>query len=226
MSTEFSFDQYSNESLPDLSSKLVAHVREARRGGDSAFILAAAKAAADMIEKRAGACSTQEQRAALGLVQRFTYNAAADCWPGWSAAVPEIDERTVAGGLEMARRSASLAVRLGLGQGQQATAMWLIGAFELAFGRYAAATSLFSTSQQYFIAAGATGPALLAEGYIAVVERLTSAPDLDESNLEGIYKKIAAGGFEEGTAWIDQLRTALKVFSIRKSLAQSEAGNL
>jgi hypothetical protein len=45
----------------------------------------AADAAADEIEQLAGERLDDAERQALTAVRRFTFNAAADCWPGWRA---------------------------------------------------------------------------------------------------------------------------------------------
>jgi hypothetical protein len=214
MPTDSSFEQAATESLPDLSLRLVNQVKEARRGGDPATILATAVAAAEMIEERAGECLNDEQRSALAAAQRFTYNAAADCWPGWSLTAPAVDELTLERARETSRRSAQLVERLGLGRVQRGTAAWLCGAFELALGRFADAATLFTVSQQHFTAAEAPGPALLSAGYIAIVAQLAPGPRTGGVNLEEICARIAAGGFQEGAAWIEQLRTAFQVFTM------------
>jgi len=116
----------------------------------------------------------------------------------------------------MSRRSARLVERLGLGHVQQGTATWLSGAFELALRRFAEATALFSTAQQHFTAANAFAPALLTEGYIAIVEQLAPGPTRGGSDLDQICARIDAGNFEESAAFIEQLRTASKVFTSRK----------
>ena len=213
MSTDVTFERAATETLPDLTVRLVNHVKEARRGGDPATILTAASTAADMIEQRAGECLNDEQRAALAAAQKFTYNAAADCWPGWSVTAAAVDEPTLIRALEMSRRSARLVERLGLGRVQQGTAAWLTGALELALGRFADAIAIFAIAQKDFTAGEAPGPALLTEGYIAIVEQLAKGSASDGADLEKICSKIAAGGFKEGAAWIEQLRTAAKVFT-------------
>ena len=59
-------------------------VKELRSAGDPVALLAAAKAAADEIEHRVGERWDDAQRQSLIAVKRMTFNAAADCWPGWS----------------------------------------------------------------------------------------------------------------------------------------------
>ena len=64
------------------------------------------------------------------------------------------------------------------------------------------------------VAAEAPGLVLLMERYIAIVRQTTGAevPAAGE-DLHQISARIAAGGLEDGAAWIEQLRTALNVFA-------------
>src|ERR1700678_127085 len=71
-------------SLTDLVGKLEKRVNELRRAGDAAALLSAARDAADQVEHRVtDPPGDDEQREALMVLQRLTFNAAADCWPGW-----------------------------------------------------------------------------------------------------------------------------------------------
>jgi hypothetical protein len=191
-----------SDSLSDLVTSSQQRVKELRRSGDLAALLAAAEAAADAIERRVGEGSTDLEREALIAVKRFTYNAAADCWPGWSVPTAAPDPQILAAGLNMARRSHGLVVKLGLGPIQEGTGTWLVGAFELALGRYAEGRKAFAQARESYIAAKAPGLALLTEGYLAIVN----------GDVEVVCARIAVGGFEDGPEWIEQLRTAAKVF--------------
>ncbi|HEY2398912.1 MAG TPA: hypothetical protein VGI23_01090, partial [Steroidobacteraceae bacterium] len=73
-----------SDSLSDLVMSSQQRVKELRVSADLAALLAGAEAAADAIERRVGEGSSDLDREALIAVKRFTYNAAADCWPGWS----------------------------------------------------------------------------------------------------------------------------------------------
>jgi hypothetical protein len=207
-------DVSSIELLPDLVSELEKHVNEVRRTGSPAEILAAANAAADAIGHRVGVCLNDAERAALTAVKRFTFNAAADCWPGWSVAGPTVDASSLFAGLQLAQRSAALVESLNLGSLREGTAIWLSGAFELALQRLTDASSSFARARQCYIAAAAPGLVLLMDGYLAIVQRLAAnASEADAENFEQVCARIGAGGFEDGPAWIEQLRTALKVFT-------------
>jgi hypothetical protein len=207
-------DVSSIELLPDLVSALQKHVNEVRREGSPAEILAAANAAADAIGQRVGVCSNDADRAALTAVKRFTYNAAADCWPGWSVTGPEVDASSLLAALQLAQRSAALVESLALGSVQQGTAIWLSGAFELALRRLPDASSSFARARQCYIAAATPALVLLMDGYLAIVQRLAAnASQADTENFEQVCARLGAGGFEDGPAWVEQLRTALKVFT-------------
>ena len=116
--------------------------------------------------------------------------------------------------LELAKRSAVLVTKLGLGRLQEGTGTWLCGAFELALGRHAEAYSAFVLAREHWIAAKAPGLAMLAEGYLALVCQIAGdqVPARRE-DLDQVCERIATGGFEDGAAWIEQLRTARMVFT-------------
>ena len=208
------------EFLPDLVARLQARVNELRRAGDHAVLLAAANSAADEIERRVGERWNNgegrgdEERQALTAVKRFTFNAAADCWPGWSLPAKPPDTPHLVRALELAQRSARLVEQLGLGPLQEGTGIWLCGAFELALGRYTDASSAFTVAREKYITANALGLTLLMEGYSAIVREIAGHPvPVGGEDLHQVSTRIAAGGFEDGEAWIEQLHTALKVFA-------------
>jgi hypothetical protein len=202
------------ESLPDLVSKWRERIKELRRAGDPVDLLAAAEAAADEIEHRVGECCDDAGREALTAVKRFTFNASADCWPGWSVPAEPPDSQVLVRALELAKRSTGLVRKLGLGRVQEGTGVWLSGAHQLALGRYTDAYSDFTLAREHYIAAPAPGLALLTEGYIAIVCQIAAdqvpacAEDLDQ-----VCARISAGGFEDGAEWIEQLRTARKALT-------------
>jgi hypothetical protein len=194
-----------SDGLSDLVTSSQQRVKELRVSGDLAALLAAAEAAADAIERRVGESSSDLDREALIAVKRFTYNSAADCWPGWSVPATALDPQILAAGLNMARRSCALVVKLGLGPIQEGTGTWLVGAFELAVGRYAQAREAFARARESYLAAKAPGLVLLTEGYLAIVD----------GDVEAVCARIAVGGFEDGPEWVEQLRTAAQVFGRR-----------
>ena len=201
------------ESLHDLVARSQERIRELRRAGDLVALLAAATEATDEIERRIGEGRSDAEREALLAVKRFSFNAAADCWPGWSVSDTPLDTQNLLIALELTRRSARIAKQLGLGPIQEGTGAWLCGAFELALGRYTEASDTFADARQSYIAAPAPGLALLVEGYMAILCQVAGhqvpagGEDIDQINA-----RIAAGDFEDGAEWIEQLQTAQRVF--------------
>ena len=204
----------SAEPLGDQVSMLLERVKELRRAGDFGVLVAAARDAADEIERRVGEHWGDSEREAMAVVRRFTFNAAADVWPGWSVTDKAPDTRNLLAAQELALRSVRLTKLLGLGLVQQATGIWLCGAFDLALGRYAEALSIFVDARDRYIAAEAPGLVLLMEGYIAIVRQISGEQiQVDAQSLDKVTANIAAAGFEDGAEWIEQLHTALKVFA-------------
>lgn len=194
-----------------LANQLEARVKALRGAGDDAALLAAARDAADEIERHPGA-PDGDRTEALKVAQRLTFNAAADCWPGWSVSDRPIDPDHLLAARELAERSLRLVEKLELGPMRVATGIWLVGAFDLALGRYDAASRLFGDARGRYGAANAPGLVLLVDGYAAIVRqvgnRLASGDDLDQ-----VCARISAGGFKDGDEWIAQLRTALEAFA-------------
>lgn len=202
------------KSLPELVATLQERIKELRRAGDPAVLLAAANAGADEIEHRVGERRNDAERQALTAVKRFTFNAAADCWPGWSVPEKPPDARILVIAMELAQRSARLVKELGLGPLQEGTGTWLCGAFDLALGRHAEASSAFAVARQHYIAAQAPGLVLLMEGYIAIMRQIAGHQvPIGGEDLHQVSARITAGGFEDGAEWIEQLRMALQVFA-------------
>ena len=195
------------EPLSDLVASSRARIAELRQSGDLGALLSAAQVAADAIEHRVvvGAALSEADQQALLAVKRFTYNAAADCWPGWSVSDEAADPRHLEAAFVLAQRSLGLVRRLTLGPLQEGTGLWLVGAFELALGKRAEALATFNAARDLFLVAKAPGLALLTEGYVVIAH--------GGEGLESVCARITAGGFEDGAEWVEQLRTASKVFA-------------
>jgi hypothetical protein len=204
-----------SESLTDIVAKLEQRVKALRKEGDLAGLLAAARDAADEVERRIGdASQNEEQRDALMAVQRWTYNAAADCWPGWSIPSEPPDPRMLVAARELARHSLDIVERLDVGRQRQGTGIWLCGAFDLALGRYSDASRAFAVAHEHYVAANAPSGALLVEGYLAIVQQITEGGSSGEgSALDQVCARISAGEFKDGAALVAQLRTALAAFT-------------
>ncbi len=102
-----------------------------------------------------------------------------------------------------------------LGAIQEATGIWLVGAFELALGNLDEALAELCAASEKYKSAPAPGLALLTDGYVLLVNGLRAQQprEVIMKDLEKIFNLISSGGFEDGAEWIEQLRTATKVFA-------------
>ena len=204
-----------SQSLTDIVAKLSEQVKALRKEGDLAAQLTAARDAADEIERRIGdAKANEERRDALMAVQRWTYNAAADCWPGWSIPSESPDPRMLTAARELAQHSLDIVERLDVGRQRQGTGIWLCGAFDLALSRYSDASRAFAIAHEHYVAADVPSGALLMEGYLAIVREISGGGSSGErSALDQVCARILAGEFKDGAALVAQLRTALAAFT-------------
>lgn len=200
-----------DSSLNGLVTASQQRVRDLRQAGDIAALLAAAKEAADEIESAVGARKDDAAREALITVRRFTFNAAADGWPGWQVSDKVPDTQILLAAQELAQRSAELNKRLDLGPLQEGTGLWLCGAFDLALRHYDEAAKAFAAAREHYLMAKAPGLVLLTEGYIVILNQVAGRQGGE--GLQQIKARITAGAFEDGAEWIEQLDTASKVFA-------------
>src|SRR5215472_1780190 len=94
----------------------------------------------------------------------IAYNAGANCWPGWGDAV-EIEQADIAEGLKLAERSYDLVEELGLGDKAIGTALWLVGALQMAAGHSSTAIAQFLRAEEAFHAAQLPAQVAMARGY-------------------------------------------------------------
>ena len=196
----------------ELATRLEQSVKQLRGTGDDAALLAAARAAADQVEQHLGA-QHDGAREALKVIQRLTFNVAADCWPGWSVSDKPIEPDNLLAARELAERSLGLVRTLELGPMREGTGIWLVGAFDLALGRYDEAIRILRDARQHYVAASAPGLVLLTDGYVVIARQLEGQVSADGEGLDQVCARIAAGGFKDRDAWIVQLRTAFDVFA-------------
>jgi len=145
----------------------------------------------------------------------IAYNAGANCWPGWGDAV-EIKPADIVEGLKLAERNYELVEELGLGDKAKGTALWLIGALQMAAGRSSTAISQFLRAEQAFQAAQLPVQAVMARGYAAVAQKsLPEAQLRGTESLAAILRSLRGMESREAQFFADQLLTADGIFSSR-----------
>lgn len=214
-----SHDQATRSSLEEDVSAWEVKVKEARRSKDALKILDVAKQAVADIDQRLSNEAHGEdeavQRAALLAIKRITYNAAADAWPGWEAESTQMSTATLEEAKALAQRSLDIVRKLRLDDIQFATAVWLVGAFNLALGNLRDADAEFGTATYFYRIGSAPGLSLLARGYTVIARCAQDKASQEETlkSLADTFDEIKSGSFKDGGFWIEQLRTAAKVFS-------------
>jgi hypothetical protein len=148
-------------------------------------------------------------------VRAIAYNAAANCWPGWGDPV-EIDSSDVAEGLKLAELSFALVEELRLGNKAMGSALWLIGALQMASGQLSAATAQFLRAEEAFHGAQLPVQSAMARGYIALADKISRESDPEGAeSLAAIIQSLRAMDSREGQFFADQLVTADGILSSR-----------
>jgi hypothetical protein len=145
----------------------------------------------------------------------IAYNAWSNCWPGWGDPV-EIKPVDIGEGLKLAERSYELVEELGLGDKAMGTAVWLIGALQMACGRLSTASAQFLRAEEAFHRGQLPAQAAMARGYSALAEKALPESHLRGSeSLAAILRSLRAMESSEAKFFADQLVTADRIFSSR-----------
>ena len=165
------------------------------------------------LRKSAAESNEGKKRELKKLGKIIAFNTAANCWPGWGDPGIIIEEAHLTEGIKLATKSRDLVQELGREPREQGTAHWLVGALELAAGRYDAARVAFEQAEQVFPTANtASVYALLARGYIALA--LKAGPESRPEGLNMLSETLArlrAEGSKDAIFFADQLATADRV---------------
>jgi hypothetical protein len=138
----------------------------------------------------------------------IAYNAAANCWPGWGDEGVIIEKQHVAAGLELARRSRALVEELDLGKREIGTGHWLVGALELASARSSDAAASFALAEEEFAAHGDEAQMRMAQGYAALVQKMSSPAEEADLRLAQILDELRADGSKEALFFAEQITRA------------------
>ena len=147
----------------------------------------------------------------------MSFNAAANCWPGWDDEGVTIDQLQVEAALSLAGLCRELALDLELGPKAEGTAHWLIGALELALGRFTAARAGFQEAERSYSALSKEAPQkLMAKAYDALAAKYESP----KSNaaigaLSDALESLRASAKDEAQFFAEQITTAERVFDAR-----------
>lgn len=143
-----------------------------------------------------------------GVCKGMHYDVASFCWPGWNDSEIAIGPGEVLRGERAAHKNLELAFELGRTGAPLADAHWMLGAYNICFGRLDKALEMFGEFERIAIGAEDEGRALLASGYIELTHVLQG--DLSaRSRLRDTQSKLESASIEGGKFLADQLSTAL-----------------
>jgi hypothetical protein len=143
-----------------------------------------------------------------GVCKAMHYDVASFCWPGWNESGIAIGPGEVLRGERAAHKNLELAFELGRTGAPLADAHWMLGAYNLCFGRLEKALEMFGEFERIAVAAEDEGRALLASGYLALTQVLQGDQSA-KARLSAIQSELEAGNIEEGKFLAEQLSTAL-----------------
>jgi hypothetical protein len=141
------------------------------------------------------------------------YDFASSAWSGWDEPGISITESDHEAGFDSARVNLRLAIELERGDLPTSRAHWMVGAYQLEAGAYEQAIASFEEGVKYARKSSAQADEMLNQGYILIARLLASPGD---SVAGGEYESLKASfiNIEHGESFVQQLDTALNVFSI------------
>jgi len=207
------------EAIPDPMEAAIAFMELARRTyrelKDVSSMVTLANAGTQFALLKAASSENSADAEKLKKQARIlAFNTAANCWPGWGDAGIVIQKDHLEAGLKLATLCRDLVVELNLGHKALGKAHWLIGALDLAMGRYADALAELHCAKEEFQADGDSDSALMAEGYMALALKAQPESRLaGEHELARILLSLGNRGSEDAQFFASQLITADRVLT-------------
>jgi tetratricopeptide (TPR) repeat protein len=205
------------EAIPNPMEASVAFIELARRTyrelQDISSMVALGNAGTRFALLEAGAAENSADAEKLRKYAKIlAFNTAANCWPGWGDVGIDIKEDHLQAGMRLAVLCRDLVVELNLGHKERGTTHWLIGALDLAMGRYAEALAELQRAKGEFQAGGDLDLALMADGYMALA--LKAQPEsrfAGGHELDRILLLLGNRGSKDAQFFANQLITADRV---------------
>lgn len=157
-----------------------------------------------------GQSDGEKARELKKLSRAIAYNTATNCWPGWGDDGIVIEESHISAALPIAAECLSLAQELALPPRALGGALWLVGALELAAGRYGIAQSKFEEAERAFLGDQAlTSYALMARGYIALARKADPGHRMEGAEeLKDAMDQLRRDASKDANFFADQIAKA------------------
>jgi len=148
-----------------------------------------------------------------GVAKVISFNLAANAWPGWGEEGIVISRHDLLAGLDAAKLNLRMVKELKEGPVPLSTSYWAIGAQHLALSDYDKALEAFASSMEMATKGDDKGAQWLALGYIGITNILAGGKDEGQKQLNEALADLQKIDTDDTKFFIDQLKTALKVFS-------------
>lgn len=151
-----------------------------------------------------GNSDVDKKKKILTLLRAETFNLAANNWPGWGDEGITLTNSDVKNGLNFAKFNHKLTILLNEPADKQATALWIIGTLHIALKDWDQAELKLNESVKLYKQAKLEESVLMAEGYLACINKLKNNDDTDRMKKIEQLKKI---GTDDANFYASQLET-------------------
>jgi hypothetical protein len=147
-----------------------------------------------------------------GIAKGLMYDIASFTWPGWDEPGIAITATELLIGLGAAKANLRLARELNKGDLPLSRAYWMLAGHHLCGRDYHAAEDHYELAARHAATAGAKSEELLAAGFVRLAGLFISPGNaILQAQLDGIQRDLMQ--LENGPDFVQQMRTALRVFS-------------
>ena len=152
------------------------------------------------------------------IAKGLLYDIASFTWPGWDEPGILITPTDMSIGYEAAKGNLRLARELNKGDLPMSRAYWMLAGHQLCGRDYAGAEESYSLAAKHAAAAGAKAEELLASGFGRLTDLFISPGSvITQQQLDIIQQDLRK--LQNGPEFINQMLTALRVFSARVRVA-------
>ncbi|MBN1593418.1 MAG: hypothetical protein JW941_09275 [Candidatus Coatesbacteria bacterium] len=148
-----------------------------------------------------------------GAAKVISFNLSANTWPGWGDEGITFSRQDSIAGLDAAKLNLRMVRELGEGPDPLSVSHWAIGSQYMALGEYEKALAAFEASKGEAIVGNNKAGELLALGYIGITNILAKQIDRGKGELDEAIAGLEGLDTEDSRFFIDQLKTALDIFS-------------
>lgn len=162
-------------------------------------------------------CDQETADQMRGLAQVMAYNIGSFCWPGWNETDIRIFDTDLAAGRDAARTNLRLVREARKGELGLSRAMWLVGAYHIAYREWDQARSAFAKAADHADRAISQADALLNRAYELLPGLILEPEGEFKPKFDSLLADLVSA--PHGESMCKDARTALAVFQAREPKA-------